>query len=270
MEMKGKVVVITGSSQGIGKAFAWELAMRGAKVVLNGRNDEKLKQTYQAFQAAGFEGLAIRGDVADPLSCEKIIKEAVAAYGKVDYLVNNAALSSKLSAAEELSPTVYEQMFRVNCLGAIQMTVAGLPHLKQSKGGVLFISSLAAVHGIPEASAYSSSKMALTAFAQSLRLELKKQEVYVGVAYLGFVENDTQKVIFDEQGGIIQQPDHGFVKATPPSVIAPQLSQMLLKRRRYRYFSGMGKALVALQRLSPWLLEQTMSTIYRRRKAREA
>jgi short-subunit dehydrogenase len=267
--MKDKVVVITGSSQGIGKACAWDLAQRGARVVLNGRSADKLAQTYESFRKAGFEGMAIQGDIADANCCDKIIRDTVQAYGKVDYLINNAALSSKLSAAEELSPTVYEQMFRVNSLGSIQMSVAALPYLKKTKGGLLFISTLAAIHGIPEASAYSSSKMALTAFAQSLRLELKHQDVYVGVAYLGFVENDAKKTIFDEDGKLVKQPDHGFAKATPPSAIAPELSKMLIQRKRYRYFSGMGKALVALQRISPWLLEQTMSTIYQRRKAGE-
>lgn len=267
--MKGKVVVITGSSQGIGKACAWNLAQRGARVVLNGRSADKLNQTYEAFRSAGFEGIAIQGDIANPNACEKIIGDTVQTYGKVDYLINNAALSSKLSAAEELSPTVYEQMFRVNSLGSIQMSVAALPYLKETYGGLLFISTLAAIHGIPEASAYSSSKMALTAFAQSLRLELKYQGVYVGVAYLGFVENDAKKMIFDEDGALMKQPNHGFAKATPPSVIASQITEMLLQRKRYRHFSGMGKALVALQRISPWLLEQTMSIIYQRRKAGE-
>lgn len=267
--MKDKVVVITGSSQGIGKACAWDLAQRGARVVLNGRSADKLAQTYESFRKAGFEGMAIQGDIADPDSCEQIIQEAVNTYGRIDYLINNAALSSKLSAADNLSPKVYDQMFRVNSLGAIQMTIAALPHIKQTSGGVLFISTLAAIHGIPEASAYSSSKMALTAFAQSLRLELKQQSVYVGVAYLGFVENDAKKTIFDENGKLMKQPDHGFAKAMPPSAIAPELSKMLLRRKRYRYFSGMGKALVALQRISPWLLEQTMAKIYQRRKARE-
>jgi NAD(P)-dependent dehydrogenase (short-subunit alcohol dehydrogenase family) len=267
--MENKVVLITGSSQGVGKAHAWDLAMRGAKVVLNGRNVEKLEEAHQEFIEAGHQVTAISGDIADPASCDLIIRHTVEVFGRVDYLINNAALSSTLSAAEEVSPTVYNKMFRVNSLGAINMTITALPYLKKSKGGVLFISTLAALHGIPEASAYSSSKMALTAFAQSLRLEVGQLGVYVGVAYLGFVENDARKTIFNKKGEVISQKDHNFTKATSPVEIARQLTQMLLKRQRYRYFSLMGKALVALQRISPWLLERTMLTIYRRRKAKE-
>lgn len=264
--MKNKVVIITGSSQGVGKAIAWELAHQGARVVLNGRNAEKLEQVHQEFIQAGLITTAISGDIANPDSCEEIIRRTMKVYGQVDYLINNAALSSKLSAAEAVSPKVYEQMFQVNSLGAIYMTTAALPFIKKTQGGILFISTLAALQGIPEASAYSSSKMALTAFAQSLRLELKNQDIYVGVAYLGFVENDAQKTIFNEKGEMIQQPDHGFGQASPPAEIARLLARMLSRRKRYGYFSLMGKVLVVMQRVSPWLLEQVLSKIYQRRK----
>ncbi len=267
--MKDKVFIITGSSQGIGRATAWKLAQMGAKIVLNGRNPDKLAQTFQDFKKAGLIGSAFSGDVSRPQDCMDLVKHTINQFGQLDYLINNAALSVELAPFEDTEPPVFQKIFNTNVLGVINMTHAALPFIKENKGGVLFISSLAGIFGLPEATAYSSSKMALTAIAESLKLELAGSGVYVGIAYLSFVENDSNKTIFNKNGVLIPQPKHHFSKPVAPETIAHQLIQMLQKRKFRTHFSWLGRVFYLLNRLSPWLVEKIMLQIYRKRKRNE-
>lgn len=267
--MRDKVFIITGSSQGIGRATAYQLAQMGAKIILNGRNPKKLEQSYKEFQEEGFTVETFVGDVSNPIVCKEMVDYTIRQFGQLDYLINNAALSAALSPVATTHPTVFKNLFNTNVLGVINMTIAALPTIKKSKGGILFISSLAGIFGLPEAAAYSSSKMALTGFAESLKLELEGSGVYVGIAYLSFVENDAQKTVFNAKGQLIPQPKHQISKSISPEKIAQQLIQMIRRRKFRQYFSGLGKLFYYLNRFSPWLLEKIMLRIYRNRRQKE-
>lgn len=239
--MKDKVVIITGSSIGIGRVMAREMLKQGAKVVLNARNAERLERTYQQLSAEGFEQLfAVAGDVSKVEDCQHMVQQTIDHFGRLDVLVNNAGISMEGKVAD-LQPEVFRKVMEVNYLGSVYPTQAALPQLKANKGSVIFIGSVAGFYGLPKFSVYSSSKNALTSLAESLRIELVDTGVHVGICYVGFTENDPEKTIYDAQGNIIAQPKRGFIKAEPPENVAHRVIKMIKTRRFKHVFTLLGK-----------------------------
>lgn len=143
---RNKVVLITGSSRGIGKTLAWQLGKMGARVVLNGRTPDRLKVLEEEMRLEQVEVKGVLADVTVPDDCERMIREVLDHYGRIDILVNMAGLSMKGEAAD-LHPDVYRMTMETNYLGAVYPTLAALPHIRVSKGSILFISSVSALMG---------------------------------------------------------------------------------------------------------------------------
>ncbi len=263
--MRNKIVIITGSSSGLGKAIAKEMANAGAKVVLNGRNEKKLIDTYNEFLNQNFEVIAVSGDVSNPNDCEKIIQTTLEHYKQIDVLINNAGVSMQ-GTLEEVNIDVFKKVIDVNYLGSVFMTKAALKLLKETKGSILFVSSVAGLGGIPNFSAYSASKMALTALTESLNIELNDAGVHVGIVYLGFVKNDPNKVIFNSDGQIIPQPNRGVFNAIDSEVVALKIRQIIEKRAFKVVFSPVGKIYNLLHKISPSLLLFIIRRLYKKHK----
>jgi len=244
---------------GIGKTLARAMAKRGAKVVLNGRNKERLQKTLEGFQKEGYPMIAVSGDVSIMEDCQKLVTKTIEQFGKLDVIINNAGLSMK-GEIEDLDPSVFKKIMEVNFLGSVYPTKSALPHLKKTKGSVIFIGSVAGIHGIPNFSVYSASKMALTAIAEALKTEQHPNGVHVGIAYVGFTENDPDKVIYDTDGKIIAQPKNNVVKAESPEVVAQRIIKMIERRRFKWVFSTIGKLNAIMNRISPtfvnWVLRK--------------
>ena len=261
--LKDKVILITGSSMGIGKTMAWKMAERGATIVFNARNQKRLQQTFADFQAAGFQGLALPGDVSQVDDCQRLIDRTEDAFGRLDVLVNNAGISME-GTLDNLAPEVFKKVIDVNIMGSVYPTQVALPLLRASKGSVIFIGSAAGIRGIPKYSAYSASKMALTAIAESLAIEEQDSGVHVGLAYVGFTENDPDKTIYDADGNIIPQPKRDFIKAEPPEAVARRIISMIEDRKFKRVFTPLGKLNALVNRWAPSLGGFILSRNYRK------
>ncbi len=124
-----RVALVTGSSRGIGKATALLLALRGAKVIVNGRNIEKLEEARSEIEAAGGTVLAVPGDVTAPETCRQIVERAIDAFGRLDVLINNAGISMR-GRFEEVNPRVMKQVVDLNLLGTAYMTRFALPGMQ--------------------------------------------------------------------------------------------------------------------------------------------
>ncbi|MFK7948622.1 MAG: SDR family oxidoreductase [Saprospiraceae bacterium] len=265
MNFKNKVVIITGSSMGIGKALANDFGQRGAKVVLNGRNPERLEKRHQEMQDSGFESIAISGDVSKVEDCKALINNTIKAFGKIDVLINNAGLSTE-GTVEDLSLEVVQKIMEVNYLGAHYLTHLALPYLKKTHGSILFSGSNAGTHGLPKHSVYSASKMALTALTESLRIELQDDEVHVGIAYIGFTENDPNKTIFGIDGKIIAQPSRSNFKTQSPQIVASQMIKMIEKRTYKKVFTPIGKLNTFMARFAPFVIRKVVGNNFRETK----
>ena len=265
MKLKNKVILITGSSIGIGRTMAYEMCKQGAKVVLNARNAERLDRTFQEMKAAGHEVTAMAGDVSKIEDCQKIIDHSIQVFGQLDAIVNNAGISME-GSVEDLAPEVFQKLFDVNVMGSIYPTKAALPHLKKNKGSIIFIGSAAGIRGIPNHAAYSASKMSLTALAESMKIELKESKVHVGIAYVGFTQNDPEKTIYDKDGKIIPQPSRDFIKAEPPEKVAQRVINMIVNKKFKEVFTPLGKLNAFMNRFFPFVVEPILSRNYHKNK----
>jgi short-subunit dehydrogenase len=249
-----KVAIVTGSSRGIGSAIANALAQEGARIVLNGRDEERLIQLQVELQNQGVQTVYFKGDVSDANQAQALIDFALQSYGQIDILINNVGISSRGYLAE-LHPSVVEQVFRSNVFGTIFPTQMALKALRQTQGSVVFISSLAAIHGLPGLSPYSASKMALTSFVESLRIEEHAHNVHIGHLQVAMTEivHNKEVVVADGSKQILAARQKGKV-LTMQEVAADCLN--LLAQRKYRNTQTLlGKMNRILNSISPLIVE---------------
>jgi short-subunit dehydrogenase len=189
----GKVVVVTGASQGIGKALCLELAAQRPRLVLAARDATALEAVAAECRARGAETLVVPTDVGDEVACRSLVEKSVERFGGVDVLVNNAGMGMLARFADVTDLSLYERLMRVNYLGSVYPTFHALPHLERSRGQVVAVSSLAGLHGVPLRTAYAATKHAQMGFFDSLRIELRDAGVSVTVIAPYFVRSEIRK-----------------------------------------------------------------------------
>lgn len=196
MDWSSKTVLITGASSGIGRGVALELARRGARVGLVARRAEMLAEIVREIEAAnrrghgdgGIRALALTGDVEDPDSIRFATEQIQKQFGSVDVLIANAGIATSTDAAE-LKAAEVAQVINVNVIGASNSVAAVLPQMiERGQGHLVVISSLAAYRGLPKSAAYCASKAAVSAFFESLRLDLEPKGIAVTIIHPGFIK----------------------------------------------------------------------------------
>lgn len=254
-KFQGKVAVITGSGRGIGKAIAIELAKKGVSIVLNGRNEERLKETEDIIRKIQPNVTYFCCDVSDPKASENLIETAIRKFGRLDILVNNVGISMRGTVAE-LNPDVFRQVFESNVYGSVNPTIPAIPHLRKTKGSIIFISSLAGIRGLPGLSAYCSSKMALRAIAESLRIEEKKNGIHVGLIQVGITEIEHNKETIAADGSLKVLKDRDKTKVQTTGQVAKATLKNIKKRKFITTLTGIGKLNKFMQARFPMLVEK--------------
>lgn len=182
-KLEGKTAIITGGDSGIGRSVAVLYAREGADVaILYLDQHQDAEETRTVVEQYGRRCLTFAGDVADRGVCRKVIDETLAAFGKLDILVNNAAEQHPQKKLEDISEEQWEKTFRTNIFGMFQMTKAALPHLGKG-ASIINTTSVTAYKGSPQLLDYSATKGAITAFTRSLSMNLAERGIRVnGVA----------------------------------------------------------------------------------------
>ena len=254
-DMKGRVAVVSGSSRGIGFEIAKYLLERGVRVVLNGRNQERLGDARNRLDPEGSTTLAIPGDMRSEEDVLRLVQETVEAWGGIDILVCNAALMMR-GAFGDLNAEVVQSVVTTNIIGVANPIIKLLPELRKRRGSIIIISSLAAIRGMPHISLYCATKMALTAIAQSLWAELSGTGVHVGLLFVGITENDPDKRLLGADGS----PVRVKVKAhSSQRDVAAKVYGQIKRRRRKIVMTPAGKALVFVNWLMPRFLTFVIS-----------
>lgn len=183
-----KTAIVTGSATGVGAAAALLLAQRGHDVVVNySKSEAEARQCEQACRAAGADVLLARADVADDAACRKLVADAIARWGRLDVLVNNAGITTFSGSAnwDALDAATFQRIFAVNALGSFQMIRAAAPHLKVARGAIVNVSSIAGALGIGSSVPYVASKGAMNAMtlhlARALAPEVRVNAVCPGM-----------------------------------------------------------------------------------------
>ena len=190
VEFKNNVVVLTGASAGIGLEIARQLSVQGASLVLAARDRLLLERAAEECRALGARALAVPTDVGVRDDCLKLIDAAVAEFGRIDTLINNAGISMHARFDELTDIDAAERLTRINYLGSVWCTWYALPHLRKVGGRIVAVSSLTGKNGVPTRTIYAATKHAMAGFFDSLRIELNQTGVSVTVAYPGFVATD--------------------------------------------------------------------------------
>jgi short-subunit dehydrogenase len=183
-----RVVFITGASSGIGQALAVELGRRGASLGLLARRAETLDEIAKEVESAGGRALALPADVRDAAAVRTAADRLRAQFGRIDVLIANAGVGATTHAAD-LKADEVANVININLLGAVNSVTSVVPEMIAQGGGQLVaISSLAAYRGLPKSGAYCASKAALSAFFESLRLDLRGTGVDVTIIHPGFIK----------------------------------------------------------------------------------
>jgi 3-oxoacyl-[acyl-carrier protein] reductase len=189
-----RTIIVTGAATGIGQAFAVQCASQGANVVVADMN--AADETVAAVEAAGGKALAVKVDVADQASVDAMVAAAVARFGRIDGLINNAAYfrEVKLTPFEEIDPMIWDRIFQVNVKGVWNCCKAVMPAMRaQNSGAIVNIASVVAVAGQPGYLHYVASKGAVLSMTKGLAKECGASNVRVNVIAPGFVLTDATK-----------------------------------------------------------------------------
>jgi short-subunit dehydrogenase len=254
-------IIITGASDGIGAEIAQQLAKQwgpSVNLVLAARRIDKLRDMEAICQAHGAHTLLVPTDVSNKVQCKQLIDETVRCFGGIDTLINNAGISAHAMLDEVRFDDLdwYENLMRINLWGSVWCTHAALPFLKQSRGRVVAVSSLAGLVGVPGRTAYRASKFAMTGFFEALRTEVQAAGVSVTTAYPGVVDTQIRVNGLNAQGRKAGVSGLKEDKAMPVATCAALIIEGMQKRQRDVVMTGQGKLGLWLKLIAPKLLDR--------------
>lgn len=262
-KIKDQVVIVTGASAGIGKSLALLLANQGAKLAIAARRIERLEAVAVECQRQGAEVLAVQTDVSQEAQCQALVEKTIQRFGRLDILVNNAGLAASGLFEEFGDLSLFKHVMEVNFYGAVHCTYYALPHLKQTKGRIVAVSSLGGKFPLPFNTPYISSKYALHGFYDSLRMELSGHGVSATVVCPYWVVTEFHEAQMDKHG----QPvgPRGRAVYTDKMMTAERCAQIILTaaaKRRREVLMGPGRAGVWLKLLTPGLVDWGINKIF--------
>lgn len=194
----GKVALVTGASQGLGKALALAYAREGAKLVINARSEGSIRPVAEEVEALGAEVLAIPADVADSASVDRLVSQAVDRFGGIDVLVNNAGILGPRVRIEEFPEDEWRRVLDANLTGLFLVSKAAVPHLNEGASVINLVSGVS-VDGRPEWGAYSVSKFGVEGLNQILAAELEERGVRVNAVDPGGMRTDMRAAAYPDE-----------------------------------------------------------------------
>jgi short-subunit dehydrogenase len=259
-------MILTGASEGIGRALAVALAARGARLSLAARDRSRLESLAQECRALGADTLVLPTDITSQQDCEWLVNETVKAFGGVDVLLHNAGITmwSRFDALQDLS--VFERLMEVNYLAPVRLTALALPHLKASRGLLVAVASLAGLTGVPERSGYAASKHAMIGFFDSLRIELAGNGVDVSVIAPDFVRSEIHKRAIGPDGEPLGDSPMQQSKIMTAEECAARIVRAIEKRERLVLMSARGRWGRWLKLVAPGMVDRIAASAIRHRR----
>jgi NAD(P)-dependent dehydrogenase (short-subunit alcohol dehydrogenase family) len=252
-DINEQVIVITGASSGIGLATALAAARRGARLVLNSRDEPDLQTVVERIRAAGGVAVHVSGDVADPTTAQRLAEQALAEFGRIDTWVNNAGVSA-YGRIEDVSLEDARRIFETNYWGVVHGSLAALPQLRANGGALINVGSILSDTGYPLQGHYTASKHAVKGFTDSLRLEVEESGAPVAVTLIQPAAIDTP---YPEHAksylGV--EPKH-MPPVYAPEVVADAILHCASHPERDVLVGGSGKVFAASEKFAPRLFDR--------------
>lgn len=255
--IKDKIIWITGASSGIGEALAYAFNDLGGRVILSARTMTKLEEVARKCRYSD----KVRCLELDLMKSEEMkgkVEEAIAYFGRIDILINNAGISQR-SLILDTELGVYKRLMDVNYLGTIALSKALLPHfVNQKYGHFVTVTSLMGKFGSPLRSGYCAAKHALHGFFDVLRMEHEKDGIKVTLACPGFVQTDIAKNALIGDGSAQNTQDQATANGLPVAVFAQRLIKAV-EKEKFEVYIGQGEVKgVYLKRFFPKLLHRVV------------
>lgn len=253
IEFKNKVVVVTGGSDGIGKALVEHFLMLGAKVATCGRNHDKLYRLQQ--QNINKPLFIYTTDVSKENDCKKFIDGVIQSYGTINILINNAGVSMR-SLFEEVELDTLRKLMDTNFWGTVYCTKFALHHILKNNGSIVSISSIAGFRGLPGRTGYSASKFAVNGWMEALRTELLHSNVNVLLVCPGFTSSNIRNAALNKLGEAQGESPMDEGKMMSSEACATHIIKAIAKRKRDLILTITGKRAVFLNKYFPALADK--------------
>jgi len=249
--ISGSRMLITGASQGIGRALAEETARRGGRVLAAARSLELLRELAEQVKAVGGTLEIVQADVTNAEDRQRMVDAAVRCFGGLDVLVNNAGIGATGHFCE-MDPRLLRQIMEVNFFGLTETTRVFLPLLKQGhRPAIVNISSIAGKRGIPARSEYAASKFAVEGFSEALRAELAKDGIDVLVVCPGLTQTNFSHNMLAQKARV--QLDH--LRGMTSEQVATSTLRAIERGKHETLLTLQGKLMVFVSRFLPRLAD---------------
>ena len=247
MDWKNKVVLLTGASSGIGEALAIELAKRGATLGLLARREDLLKELAAKCETVGGKARVLVCDVVDAKAVQESANLLLGEFGAIDILIANAGIGGNNDETRNLNAAAVKKVIDINLIGAVNAVAAVLPSmLEKGVGQLVAVSSLAGIRGLRNSAAYSSSKAGMTAFFESVRLDVQERGVSVTIIQPGFIKTPLTS------GRAAKMP---FIMELDDSI--PLFINAIERRKKFAAFPWQLAMFVRLGKIFPaWLYDK--------------
>jgi short-subunit dehydrogenase len=255
MDPAGKTIIITGASSGIGAATARALADAGANVVLAARDATRLAELADRLRG---RARAIPVNVADPTDVQRLVEQTLAAYNRIDVVINNAGVGLA-SPVACLQPADLRAALDVNLFGSLTLTQAVLPHMQHARRGqIIFISSVVGLRALPYAGGYAATKAALDRLTEALRVELRGSGISVTLVRPG----TTRTAFNDHRLGSHRDRRRFNPPAVAPERVADTVVRAIRRESRVVYVSWSDRLTVWMALLLPGLADRLLARLF--------
>ena len=255
-EFQGKVVIVTGSSSGIGESIARRLADLGATVVVNSSSSVEAGEAVAKSLPNG--AIYVRADISKKDEALNLLEQTIKAFGKLDILVNNAGITQR-SAFVDTQISVYRRVMEVNFFGSLHCTKAAMASLIERRGMIIVIESLAGLAPLLGRTGYCASKHALHGFFTSLRSELRNTGTHIMLVCPGFVETRLQTRALGGDGRVTAHPQSMVGRPVSADSVAGKIYKGAFKRKHLLVLTPVGKLTYWIHRFAPRLYERLMA-----------
>jgi len=259
MEIKEKIVWITGASSGIGEALAYAFAKEKAKIIISSHQAVELEAVKLECQAMDAEVTAVCFDLSDSESIKQSVNQMLAKYGKVDILINNGGISQR-SLIRETPIEIDRKVMEINYFGGVYLTKLLLPAMiNQKQGYIAVTSSIVGKFGFPLRSAYSASKHAIQGFYETLRFEEKENNIKVTIIIPGRVKTNISINAVTKDGKTYGKMDDGQNNGITPEKSASIIIKAIKNNKREVLVGGKELLMVHFRRYIPALFYKLAS-----------
>ncbi|MET0466984.1 MAG: SDR family oxidoreductase [Chitinophagaceae bacterium] len=250
---KDKVVVVTGGTDGIGKALVDDLLMAGAKVATCGRDHDKLYRLQASYPSSPLHTMV--ADVSSENDCRRFIETTIKFFGGIDVLINNAGVSMR-ALLKDSTTDVTKKVMDINFFGAVYCTKYALDSLIERKGTIVGVSSIAGYRGLPGRNAYSASKFALQGWLEAIKTELMDDGVHVMWVCPGFTASNIRHAALNKDGQSHGETSMDESKMMSAEECAKHILRSIQKKKRTLVLTFQGKQTIFLNKFFPKLADK--------------